>query len=278
MARHVRQWRQFLLIILLFSSVVSASNTNVSQFVQLYGQFLKAYWHPAVVIHKIQTTAFNYKRMKLDAQKSDSLFSRIIKTLKLVQPNKIINPDQAKAFWINVYNFAAMRLIIKYYPVQSIRDFKISLIRHPWSRKVIDVGGHWYSLKEIEKDILLRRYADPRIVFAVSCAAISCPDQLSQPFTAQYINQQLNEQIRQFLRNPSKGFKIDKRHDILSLSWIFKKDQNLFGGTQQGVIQFILPYLTIDERQWLNQTRSIKIHYLHHDWTLNDLALVKNKK
>ena len=69
-----------------------------------------------------------------------------------------------------------MKLVAEHYPIDSIRSMKISLLKYPWSVKGISVGKSKYSMKQIEKDILLKRYGDPRIIFAVSCAAVSCPD------------------------------------------------------------------------------------------------------
>ena len=251
------------------------AETNMNRFDGLYGQFLRKYWHPPVVIHGIKTTMFDYAKMQSDAKRKGALLDKIQNILAKAEPDTIINRKAAKAFWINVYNFAAMSLIVKYYPVHSIRDLKISWIKHPWSKKIIDVGGTFYSLSYIEKMILLKKYHDPRIVFAVSCAAISCPDQMPESYTASKINQQLNNQLRRFLTNPTKGLRVDKKQHILYLSWIFKKDRHLFGKTNQALLNFIQPFLNNNAREWLSKNKHITIAYLPHDWMLNDLSQSK---
>lgn len=273
----IKKFQILLLLIFIFILNTAMAQPNSNRFNRLYGQFLKDYWHPPVMIHHIKTTVFNYDKMKYDSKQRKSLLDKIKKVLASTEPSRIVNPNTAKAFWINVYNFAAMSLILKHYPVQSIRDLKISWIKHPWSKKVINVGGTWYSLSYIEKDILLKKYKDPRIIFAVSCAAISCPDQLPESFTATHVNQQLNDQIKQFLNNPTKGLRFDGQNNVLYLSWIFKKDRLLFGETDRELFRFIRPYLNESDQQWLQKIKHIKIAYLYHDWTLNDLRLSKDK-
>ncbi len=195
----------------------------------------------------------------------------IADTLDAIDPATIETPDARKAFWINVYNFTAMKMVVAAYPVDSITSFKISLIKHPWSKKAIQVGGRRYSLSEIEKEVLLQRFDDPRIIFAVSCAAVSCPDRIPEPFDGDRLDAQLDTMIREFLRNPGKGFSLDRETETVTLSWILKKDADLFENHSGGVLGFIKPYLDAERRAWLEAHRP-DIEYFDHDWTLNDLA------
>lgn len=249
----------------------------VEDFEHLYGELLATYWRPAIVIHGIETTAFDYRQMTADARKADSLVSRIVETLRQVDPDDVQSGEFAKAFWINVYNFAAMRLVLLNYPVDSIRSFKISLIKYPWIKKVIEVGGRSYTLSEIEKQVLLKRFGDPRIVFAVSCAAVSCPDQGREPFTARNLDAQLDALLRDFLRNPGKGSQLDRQSGVLTLAMILKKEAKLFSTEDGGVTGFILPYLDKPTAQWL-QSHPVRIEYFSHDWALNDVRLATTGK
>lgn len=251
--------------------VFHTSYGGSAAFERLYGELLASYWRPTVTIHGVDTTVFDYAQMTRDAQMPGSQFEQTLKAIEHVEPTQLLNPNEAKAFWINAYNFAAMRLVIDHYPVDSIRSLSISLIKYPWSKKAIQIGGSSYSLKQIEKDILLKRFNDPRIIFAVSCAAVSCPDRMAQPFTAQLLDEQLVAMIRTFFTNPGKGLRLDRNERILTLSWILKKDKYLFQDRERGVLDFVLPYLERDIREWL-EINPVEIKYFTHDWTLNDLA------
>jgi len=246
-------------------------------FERLYSELLAIYWRPATSIHGIKTTVFDYRQMAADTGQADSLVSRILETLRHADTEDLQSGEIAKAFWINVYNFSAIHLVLQHYPVDSIRSLKISLVKYPWSKKIIDVGGRRYTLGEIEKQILLKRFGDPRIVFAVSCAAVSCPDQGREPFTAQKLNAQLDELVRSFLRNPGKGLQLDRESGILTLTMILKKEAQLFSDGYDGVTGFILPYLDKEAAQWL-QGHPIRIEYFRHDWTLNDIRFADSNE
>jgi len=164
-----------------------------------------------------------------------------------------------------------MRMVVDAYPVDSITSFRISLIKHPWSKKSIRVGGRWYSLSEIEKEILLQRFSDPRIIFAVSCAAVSCPDRSADIFDGASLDRQLDDLIRHFFRNPDKGLYLDMQTNSLTLAWILKKDGHLFQESKAGVVDFVMPYLDKVQQSWL-AAHEVTLDYFEHDWTLNDVA------
>jgi hypothetical protein len=248
-----------------------AAGTPVQRFEHLYDTLLKKYWRPSVSIHGIKTTVFDYASMADDANSPNSLFAQIVSSLESVNPSKLNEPNQAKAFWINVYNFGAMRLVVEHYPVDSITSFKISLFKHPWSKDAVRINGQDYSLAGIEKDILLKRYDDPRIIFAVSCAALSCPDRTPRAFSGTHLNEQLDGMIRTFFANPGKGLLLDRKRRTVTLSWILEKDAYLFPKDKGGVLGFVMPYLAAETREWL-KANPAQINYFEHDWTLNDLA------
>lgn len=260
----------WLLLLTLLAVVPQAQGAGPEAFQQRYDQLLRTYWRPQVVIHGIPTTVLDYARLSRDAAAPDSLYRRTLTALAQSVPQGLAADDD-KAFWLNVYNFGAIRLVVDHYPVDSIRSLKISLLKHPWSKKAVTVGGSKYSLAEIEKDRLLRRHHDPRIVFAVSCAAVSCPDRIPEAFSGPRLEDQLEAMIRGFFANTAKGARLDRERGILTLSWILKKDAELFESQPGGVLGFVLPYLPPADQSWL-RGHQVKIRYFEHDWTLNDLA------
>jgi len=256
----------FVLLVLVTVNPVMAGDT--SRFNILYGELLDQYWRPMETINGIETTVFDYAAMQSEA---GPLIEEISETLVDIDPEIISNDNEAKAFWINVYNFAAIRLVVRSYPVDSITSFKVSLIKHPWSKKSIQVAGRWYSLSGIEKEVLLKRYNDPRIIFAVSCAAVSCPDRRPEVFDGARLENQLDDLIRNFFLNPKKGLSLNRETNTLTLAWIIKKDSHLFQDDEEKIAGFVMPYLDKEQRDWL-ALHQIRIDYFRHDWTLNDLA------
>ncbi len=254
---------------------VSRENADsLDEFSQSFGRLFRRSWRPAIAIHGIQTTVFDYAGIAQEIGQPDSDFSRALMALQRVTPDSLMRGDRAKAFWINVYNFGAMKLAAENYPVPSIIDPKISA-DDPWSVDAVSIGNVSYSLKQIENAILLKNFDDPRIVFAISCAAVSCPDRTDEIFTEERIDEQLDAMIRGLFANRDKGLRIDRQRKVVTLSWIVKADQRLFGGNEEGVLRFVRQYVSDDIRDWIDlHLGEIVMEYFPHDWSLNDIALM----
>ena len=171
-----------------------------------------------------------------------------------------------------------MKLAAENYPVASITDSKIS-DGDPWGVGSVRVGDTFYSLKQIENAILLEKFDDPRIVFAVSCAAVSCPDRADEIFAVERIDQQLDDVVRGLLANPMKGLALDGQRGVVKLSWILKTDRRLFGdGSDDGLLDFVRRHAPPEIRNWIDANRDdMKIEFFEHDWGLNDIALADKK-
>jgi uncharacterized protein DUF547 len=246
----------------------------VDDFSRYFGLMFKRYWRSPVLVHGIPTTVFDYAGLAGDVGRPESDYERALAALRRVVPDRLGGGNREKAFWINVYNLGAMKLVAENYPVASITDSKIS-DGNPWGVPGIQVGDTQYALRQIETDILLGEFGDPRIVFAVSCAAVSCPDRTDEIFSGDRIDWQLDEMIRRLLANPKKGLAIDRERDVVTISWILKADRRLFGdGGDNSLLKFVRGYVSDDVREWMDSTRGgIKIEYFEHDWGLNDIAL-----
>jgi len=250
-----------------------APGDAVGAFSAHFRRMFQRYWRPPVTIHGIRTTVFDYGGIAREAAEPESDFSAAVAALARVDPDALDGADGEKAFWINVYNFTAMKLAAEHYPVRSIIDPKISA-DDPWGVPAVRIGQERYSLKQIENAILLKQFNDSRIVFAISCAAVSCPDRTDEVFSAERIDEQLDSIIRGLLANPSKGLKLDRDRNVLKLSWILKADRRLFGGTGQGVLQFVHRYAPADVAEWMDEHEdALTIEYFSHDWSLNDVVL-----
>jgi len=125
---------------------------------------------------------------------------------------------------------------------------------------------------------LLRKYNDPKIVFAVSCAAVSCPDRTNEIFEANNFEEQITRMLQKFFTNESKGLKLERETKKLTLSWILKKDGHLFKqGDGKDILDFVIKYAPINIANYIEQNRKdLTIEYFDHDWALNDIALADN--
>ncbi len=141
------------------------------------------------------------------------------------------------AFYINVYNVYAIRMVIDNTPLNSIRDAG-SLFSPVWKKSVGTLGGRTVTLDEIEHQIL-RPMGEPRIHFAIVCASLSCPDLRVEAFTAARLEAQLQEQTQSFLDNASKGLRVDGARVRVSqiFDW-FEEDFDSAGGVEAFVRRY----------------------------------------
>lgn len=200
----------------------------------------------------------NYKGL----QKDQGELNGYLKTLSDNPPQKAWSADEQKAFWINAYNAFTVALILKHYPVKSIKDIagKIYKINTPWDIKFITIGGKKYDLNNIEHGILRKNFDDPRIHFALVCASISCPRLRNEAYTAARLNAQLEDAGRVFLNDKSKNnISAGKAELSKYFSW-YKGDFTKNGSLPD----FINRY---------SQTKinaNTKIGSLDYNWNLNE--------
>lgn len=185
------------------------------------------------------------------------------------------------AFWINAYNACMLRLVADHYPIRKASfprslvnavagrpDNSVWQIPDVFTRKFCPVVGAARSLDEIEHEIL-RPMGEPRIHFAVNCAARGCPPLAAEAYSAERLDEQLDAAARRFVADPrhlriERGPKPKVQVNMV-LNW-FGED---FGG-EDGVRRFLARYLSpADSALILDPATAID--YLDYDWTLNDI-------
>ena len=179
-------------------------------------------------------------------------------------PSDEWSEDEQLSYWINAYNAFTIRLIIDHYPVESIKDIgskiQIPFVNTAWDIKFINISGKELSLNNIEHNIIRQNFDEPRIHFALVCAAKSCPKLRNEVYTAKDLDEQLTDQAKSFLSNPSKN-KISENE--IEISKIF----SWYGGdfTKEGkLINFLNKYS--DTKIAVDAKKSFK----KYDWSLNE--------
>lgn len=171
------------------------------------------------------------------------------------------------AFWINGYNAAVLSLVARHAPVPSIQaigaspgdGFTLPVLR---AGHLVGRPGATLSLDEIET--VIRGFGDPRIHFALVCAARSCPELQPRAYLGARLDSQLEEATARFLRDPTKN-DLRVRDGAVAVSKIFEWYRADFGSSPE------------DLWLWLaRRTSGLKsdggvpqIRFLDYDWTLN---------
>ncbi|MFB6231333.1 MAG: DUF547 domain-containing protein [Salinibacter sp.] len=203
--------------------------------------------------------------------RADTTLTPYLQQLASAQPASL-DRDARLAFWINAYNAYTLKLIVDHYPVTSIRDIEgPTEDKTPFQRPVGVVADTMRTLDEIEHQIIRVRFDEPKIHFALVCAAKSCPRLRQEAYTGPRLDQQLDDQARRFLHHPRKN-QIPAGPDTISFSRIFKWYGDDFGPTLDAVQRFSAPYFDGSVQDSLAQA-TYEVRFLPYDWTLNAQSL-----
>ncbi len=206
--------------------------------------------------------------------------------LSAVTPEELVaaSREAQLALWINAYNACALKLVIDHYPIRGagfpaslVRSLKgvpgnsIRQIADTWSREFCDVAGKERSLDEIEHEIL-RPMGEPRIHFAVNCASRSCPVLAPEAYTAEALDEQLDAAVLRLVGD-AEHYSLERgERATLRLNKVLDWYEDDFGG-KEGVVAFLLPYLPVDDREYIAGHGPAEVKYFDYDWTLNDTAV-----
>ena len=205
-------------------------------------------------------------------------FQRYLASLAGFDPTAL--PERERlAFWINAYNAYTIRLIVRHEERESIRNinktFGLVKAYGPWKEKLAVVGGRTYGLDEIEQGIIRPRFREPRIHFALVCAAMGCPPLRSEAYAGARLDAQLDDQARTFLlRSPTKN-RVDAASRTVYLSPILVEFRDYiedFGGSRDAVGRFVALYHPPGLERALLETGGFRVVTTAYDWTLNSQA------
>ena len=209
-----------------------------------------AIWDDLLKKHVKSNGMVDYKGFKNDREK----LNKYLEMLSSQEPTKDWSVQEQLAYYINLYNAYTVDLILKNYPVKSIKD-----IKGAWTNDFVKVGDKTISLGGIENSIL-RKMNEPRIHFAINCASMSCPKLMNEAYTAAHINEQLDKAATEFINSDKND--ISKNSAKLSsiFDW-YKKDF-----TENGTV---IDYVNQFSNTKINS--GVSITYKDYDWNLNEI-------
>jgi hypothetical protein len=184
-------------------------------------------------------------------------------------PVSAYNRREQFALWVDLYNELTVKLVLDRYPVSSMRDINISpglFSAGPWGKKLIAVEGEPISLDDIEHRILRPIWRDPRVHYALNCAALGCPNLQPAAFTAANSETLLERAARAYVNHP-RGAAIGSAGLIVSSIYIWYEAD--FGGNDAAIIEHLKDYAGPELAATL--AGITRISGDRYDWALNDL-------
>jgi len=170
------------------------------------------------------------------------------------------------ALLLNAYNAFTLGLILDHPGVASIRD-----IPEPdrWKDERWVIDGTAFSLWELEHRVIRRRFMEPRVHFALVCAAKGCPKLRREPYRGEQLLRQLSDQARSFFADPAKlRWVPDQR--VLYVSELIDWYRADFAKDKDGVIDYVVKYLDPVRAEEIGRVREqVRLEYLEYNWDLN---------
>lgn len=237
--------KKLFILLLVFAINIEISAADLSSFYSKSDAFFKKY---------ITNGKVDYKTIKANSSEITFLYQEINK-MNLTNASE----DEKKAFYMNAYNLIVIYQVSKYYPLKSPLDQSgfFDKVKH-------NVAGESMTLNSLEIKKLILTYKDPRIHFALACAAVSCPPLASFAFKPATMDAALTTRTKKAL-NDKDWLKVNASSKKVELSKIFewyKKDFTMNGA--KSIIDFINQYRTTPIPE------NYKVAHYEYDWALNE--------
>lgn len=197
------------------------------------------------------------------AREADALDSYIASLERA--PFSDLGRDEKLALLINAYNAFTLRLILDHYPIGSIKDIPAS---QRWEAKRWRIGSMTLSLDEIEHEQVRPKFAEPRIHFALVCAAVGCPKLRNEAYQAARIEEQLEDQTR-YAHTHDRWFRYEPEAQQVFLTKLYDWYGSDFEQASGSVLRFAARY-SEPLRKALESGTKPRIRWLDYDWALND--------
>jgi hypothetical protein len=245
---------------------------------------------------QLEADAYDLSSGRVDyaALKTGSTFTayrEIARGLRRFDPASLSTREDRLAFWINLYNALILDAVIRFDVCRTVEE-----IPGFFWRAAYYVGGHRFNAFDIEYGVLRangshpgipgpqfgrgdprRAFSlqslDPRIHFALVCAADSCPPIAA--YDPAQIDVQLDAAAAAFINNG--GVEIDRARGEIRLSKIFQWyapdfDGRILGlGDRRPILAYLAPYLADPEDRAFLEGSNVSVRFLDYSWGLNKL-------
>lgn len=229
------------------------ADADYDRFVTLYQEMLNSYVAPT------EQSGIRYNGVDYASWRGDARHPQALMALLSSDSADLSGINAKLAYWINTYNFLTIDLIVKKNETRSIKRLG-GTFSGPWKSFTWTIAGRDLSLDDIEHTII-RPLGEPRIHFAVNCAAISCPDLRAEAYQPSELDRQLDDQLRLTFANPTKGFRAETDAVWLSkvMNWYLEDfaNGNLALWLAQNSPKTVPP--------------GARIRFFEYDWSLNKL-------
>lgn len=204
---------------------------------------------------RVKAGKVNYKAIK----KSDrDALEAYVKAVGDANLDGLSREDKL-AFYLNAYNALVIKSVVDRLPLSSVKGVKgfFDGARHR-------VAGKALTLNDIENKVIRPGFKEPRIHFALVCAARSCPPLMPRAFMGKTVKRDLEKLTRRFL-NSSIGAVV--KDGEVKASQLFNWYAQDFVKAAGSVGAYLAKYRLADAE--VLRAEGLKVKFLEYDWKLN---------
>ena len=176
-----------------------------------------------------------------------------VKSLASPGPAADAPAHERLAYLINAYNALTLHFMVEEGIPESIMDLAGG---KPWDVKRWNLGGQTVSLNQIEHEMIRPVFNEPRIHWALVCAAYSCPPLRSEAYRADQLEAQLSSQEAYVLNFEHPRYAV-RDGDAVKVSPLF----DWYGGDFGDPMAYAAKRLGVEA--------SAITGFLDYDWRLN---------
>ncbi len=175
--------------------------------------------------------------------------------------------DERLSLLINAYNAFTLRLILDHYPIGSIKDIPSA---RRWAHERWNIAGRNYSLNQIEHELIRPRFAEPRIHFALVCAAVGCPPLRTESYAGSRLEEQLADQAR-YVHTHARWLRLHPESGEVELTALYDWYGSDFEQKASSVVAYAAQH-SPELVRMINAGREPRVTFLDYDWKLNSIA------
>ncbi len=219
-----------------------------------------------VLVRNVRNGVVDY-----DGIRADPAFGRFVRGLGTAGPGDLGSDEQALAFYINAYNALVIQGILDGHSPASF-----------WGRRRLfrrddhQLLGNPISLHDLEQQKLADR-GEPRVHFALVCAALSCPRLSPEAYRPDQLEAQLEAAARDFANDGTRN-RYDVARKVAWLSPVYRENRATFEAAAGSVQKYLARYVADPAAAALLLQDGFRLEYTARDWALNGTDRSRSKQ
>ena len=206
----------------------------------------------AFLAKHVEAGLVNYANIKANPSDLNEL-------VKLIGNYGLSSADAAskKAFLLDAYNILVIKNVVDHFPIAKPTD-----VPGFFDQIKFNVAGTQSTLSDIENKKIRPVFNDPRVHFALVCAAKSCPPISKIAFSPTNVEPQLEALAKAAMNNPN-FIQVDVSKQTVQFSQILDWYKEDFLASSKTVLDFVNTYRKVPIPATFKQS------FYEYNWALN---------